>query len=455
MPRSQNTWRRIDVSTLAAGFRGARVISCLLGYTGSLVLLLGSAAVVISTIQVAVNPPVDDLPLFAMAVPVNVLFFCGASRLLEKWSDSVSRLSGKALCAVVLVELYVFLSWLEALVRFFTSPTPGVSGAEVASILVPFAIKLVLAMIVLVLVIRCLRAYFWLKKATGRDPTSVMDATGSEYHRCHGRYWIAPRLLKKCNEWSAILMILAAVAGILLSLKVVSPIGLGLNCLLSVVSVKSHRRWSAIGPESVEQALKADERAPIVLLRSFNDDDIAADKASFGLDPDGAHRFEETLAVALWRSGPVIAIGMPGEGRPRLGAARTYVADDKWQDLVLSWLKVAARIVVLAGRTPGLGWELTQILQRRVYSRLVCIFPAVCDEDVAQRWRVIEYYLGDILPTGDPVMFGEKLLAITWSAQSVCVFASSQQRSYDYDAVFVLVEALRDSGSYKVPILRD
>ena len=78
--------------------------------------------------------------------------------------------------------------------------------------------------------------------------------------------------------------------------------------------------------------LAADERAPIVLLRAFQDDEKSVKRRSvlarllfwgFG----GRIRLEEAIAGELSRFGPFVAIGEPGERLPDLGAARAYFSE--------------------------------------------------------------------------------------------------------------------------------
>src|SRR5262249_32101397 len=98
--------------------------------------------------------------------------------------------------------------------------------------------------------------------------------------------------------------------------------------------------------------LKADERAPIVLLRSFQDDEKSVKRRSvlarllfWGF---GRHiRLEQAIAGELSRFGPFVAIGEPGERLPDLGAARAYFSDDEWQAAVLDWIGRARTIVVI------------------------------------------------------------------------------------------------------------
>jgi hypothetical protein len=99
------------------------------------------------------------------------------------------------------------------------------------------------------------------------------------------------------------------------------------------------------------QLVEADERAPILYLRSFKDDFMAAE---FGTE-------EAHLAKALNQLGPVIAIGMPGERLSKLGACRLYVSHERWQEVAQALMAASRMVLLRAGATPGLQWELRRV----------------------------------------------------------------------------------------------
>ena len=72
---------------------------------------------------------------------------------------------------------------------------------------------------------------------------------------------------------------------------------------------------------------------------------------------------EQELAAILNRVGPVIAIGKPGEALPELGAARLYVSDDRWRTTVDDYLKQSALVLIRAGTTANLWWEIEEAMK--------------------------------------------------------------------------------------------
>ncbi|MEU5208397.1 transferase [Streptomyces sp. NPDC020742] len=143
-------------------------------------------------------------------------------------------------------------------------------------------------------------------------------------------------------------------------------------------------RWTR--PRSARgaaQALLADGRAPVLYLRSFADDDLAAqvdDSAAY----ISIHSREEQLTGALGAVGPVITVGRPGEPLPRLGAARFYLPLDDWQPTVLRLMELSQLIVLRLGLGEGLWWEVQQARATQPAGKLVLLAPGGLPE-VAER----------------------------------------------------------------------
>lgn len=127
--------------------------------------------------------------------------------------------------------------------------------------------------------------------------------------------------------------------------------------------------------------LAADPRPPILYLRSFKDDPVAA--KSKVLAKVFTRRLEQTLDTeeeqlsrAMNELGPFITIGRPGENLPELGAARIYVSDDEWRETVDALSGRAQFTVLRAGDTPGFWWEFRNTISRYSPEKLVLLIPA-------------------------------------------------------------------------------
>ncbi len=123
---------------------------------------------------------------------------------------------------------------------------------------------------------------------------------------------------------------------------------------------------------SAEQLLARDPRPPVVYLRSFEaDSELVLRPAGFWnrvatvfFDYMVTFSPEQELAEILNRVGPVIAIGKPGEPLPELGAARLYVGDADWKAKVTDMIARSRLVIIRAGSTPNLQWEIEQTMTR-------------------------------------------------------------------------------------------
>lgn len=154
-----------------------------------------------------------------------------------------------------------------------------------------------------------------------------------------------------------------------------------------VVLVRTGWKYEAV---SADRLLAEDPRPPVIYLRSFHDDDqilIPPNRFMRLLGPALAYlppfylaaiSPEQELALFMSRVGPVVAIGRPGERLPELGAARLYAADDQWRDRVSNLVRQARVVLIRAGNTPNLWWEIEQTMIAVPASRviLVCLGAA-------------------------------------------------------------------------------
>jgi tetratricopeptide (TPR) repeat protein len=131
---------------------------------------------------------------------------------------------------------------------------------------------------------------------------------------------------------------------------------------------------------SAQALVAADQRPPVVYLRSFKDDAAAASNPFqnvlgvatfiFGMSTE-----EEQLAEAFSGIGPFIAIGKPGEKLPQVGAARMYVGNEEWHDCISGWMASAQLVVLRAGRTDGFWWEVKRAGEVVGPARILFLVP--------------------------------------------------------------------------------
>ncbi|MEW8328288.1 MAG: hypothetical protein AB2659_15715 [Candidatus Thiodiazotropha sp.] len=155
----------------------------------------------------------------------------------------------------------------------------------------------------------------------------------------------------------------------------------------------------------VEEVLAKDQRAPILYLRSFNDQ--AGDftlggffsavgamftRRNMGLSTSSwGPTFQSQLGYVMERVGPYIAVGRPGVRLPGTGAARLYVPDQAWQERVVQLIRSARLVIIRAGTSAGLNWEIETV--KRIIDKphqLLVILPLSKKGYLAFRQSVAE-----------------------------------------------------------------
>jgi ABC-type multidrug transport system fused ATPase/permease subunit len=163
------------------------------------------------------------------------------------------------------------------------------------------------------------------------------------------------------------------------------------------------------------KVLSEHQRSPVLYLRSFDDDPKVARRvgiAGFKLSNE-----EEDLAEIVSTLGPFVAIGRPGEVLPYSGAARMYVGEGDWHERVRQLLSLARLVILRAGDTPGLWWEVEESAKTVRPERLVFLVPLKQREYDDFRRKAKNY-----LPCELPQYAGRRIPATT--IRSVLLFDS-------------------------------
>jgi hypothetical protein len=138
-----------------------------------------------------------------------------------------------------------------------------------------------------------------------------------------------------------------------------------------------------------EEALKNDERKPVLYLRPFGIDrkfevgefeNVAATVGGPSFFATRS-RVEDCLEL-LNAVGPLIAVGKPGE-LPQTGAYRLYIADDQWQKAISDLLPQAELVVVSWGESGGIHWELQEVLRQVEMHAILFYLPFGDDKQLA------------------------------------------------------------------------
>jgi hypothetical protein len=159
---------------------------------------------------------------------------------------------------------------------------------------------------------------------------------------------------------------------------------------------------------SPAQSLLHDPRKPILYLRSFHYDSpepsLEVDRLFAGIDHKWGASSEEKLVTALQEIGPVVAVGMPGETLPQLGAVRFYFGDDEWQEKVLELMSLARFVILQAGHSKGTEWEMS-VVKNKLQPQQV-IFSFVHWQEQSRREAQLDY---DIFKMQISRLYGQTL----------------------------------------------
>jgi hypothetical protein len=141
----------------------------------------------------------------------------------------------------------------------------------------------------------------------------------------------------------------------------------------------SVRRLAKAYRVDLRKTLMRDGRDPILYLRSFDADStefrgniggkivervisqIAAGHSIAAGFNDASITGEELIVAVLKEVGPVIAVGIPGEKIPPLGAARLYFEDKDWQANVEYLMSISRFVIIQVDISEGLEWEIATV----------------------------------------------------------------------------------------------
>ncbi|MCX6847770.1 MAG: DUF4339 domain-containing protein [Verrucomicrobia bacterium] len=129
-----------------------------------------------------------------------------------------------------------------------------------------------------------------------------------------------------------------------------------------------------LAARSAYDMIRRDSRKPVLFLRSFADDGERIQAAGYA-DVKTAKTEESVMVKKLKALGPVVAIGRPGEELAEIGAARMYVPHANWQEVALLLMKHSRCVVMKAGDTPGLHWEMSALRQSADPRKVVIRIP--------------------------------------------------------------------------------
>src|SRR6185295_6816763 len=98
--------------------------------------------------------------------------------------------------------------------------------------------------------------------------------------------------------------------------------------------------------------------------------------------------------------GPFVAVGNPTEELPVLGAARVYATDEAWQMTVDELTARAGVVLLQAGESEGVAWEVHHVVNLDAPERLILSLPLATRRrpSRAERYAAFRSRFGDLFP---------------------------------------------------------
>ncbi|HEX5998609.1 MAG TPA: hypothetical protein VFZ16_04305 [Hyphomicrobiaceae bacterium] len=171
---------------------------------------------------------------------------------------------------------------------------------------------------------------------------------------------------------------------------------LGSLALLFALNLLGAGRWLVAvanrrATDLYQSVREWDDRAPVVFLRSFDQDKAAIDTTT--RDPFlrlaagvvVSRTIDEILLENASPYGPVIAIGDPRDPTPPLGAARVFVPGENasWQDVVTGLVTASKAVVICPGKSEGVRWELDLVDRVGAAERTIYLAnPSLAPDDM-------------------------------------------------------------------------
>jgi hypothetical protein len=161
----------------------------------------------------------------------------------------------------------------------------------------------------------------------------------------------------------------------------------------------------------------------VLLLRSFVDEGSRVGRWWNG------NRMESIANKAFGARGAFVAIGDPKETIPTLGALRTYAADGDWQSLFCNFVDRSDTIIMIAGTSHWLNWELAQLQSRNALDRLIVAFPKYANKARLDAANCILGALGPSPTTAALAGNAEALLYLAFKNSGDSVVVLSEVRT--------------------------
>lgn len=214
-------------------------------------------------------------------------------------------------------------------------------------------------------------------------------------------------------------------------------------------------------PEA-DVVIQQDQRNPVLYLRSFIDDDVAARVVKGSTLVPGESTVstfsltfsvtteEEIIAKELERIGPCIAVGRRNERLPPLGMARMYFDGEHWQDGVRELMQRAELVIMRAGITEGFLVELRMAVKFVNPKKVIIILPYEMGSyqgisQMSEGYIKFREVANSILPKPLPMFSGEGMPGTSlsgivsfqadWTPRTLALFAVGSTLNETFESI--------------------
>lgn len=165
-------------------------------------------------------------------------------------------------------------------------------------------------------------------------------------------------------------------------------------------------RGSQYAAKADAERIFIDQKPEVLYLRPFRSDSSTAKYVFSTVTPmlSGLETEEEQLADVLRPFGDLVAIGRPGEELPEPGAARMYVSDEKWKEVVKLRMQAARLVIIRTGGGENLLWELAQAVETLKPEKLLILALGMNVKDYESFRTKADSLLNVSLPEGAETM---------------------------------------------------
>jgi hypothetical protein len=169
---------------------------------------------------------------------------------------------------------------------------------------------------------------------------------------------------------------------------------LSIGSVIIFIAKKINQRAALVMQQSKRIALDKKEnnffefnQNGVLYLRSFEkDSDAIISLNEIKIDnmivtSDKVATFEELILKPFQSIGPTIAIGNPAEEETKMGAFRTYHSNETWQSYINDAITKSKLILIRAGNTEGVRWEINQVLNLASHNKILILTPDISKTD--------------------------------------------------------------------------